>query len=537
MTAAACLTLAGIHFLVWCQRRAARADLVFTLTSVGIAFYAGCELSIMLAKTSEQFAAALRWMQVPTWVVVVSLPVFVRLHLRAGRRWLAWSVFALRSLALVLSFLSGQNLNYREVTGLRRIPFLGETVSLGVGIPNPWMLVGQLSLLLLVIFAVDATITVWRRGDRRQAVVTGGSIVFFTVTGMAQAVLVLWQIVDMPLTESFCFLGIVLAMGYEMSRETLRAARLSDELRESEERMTLASAAAGFGVWMWSIAPDQIWASERWLNIFGFPPDAVVTFDMLLQRIHPDDREAIDRQVRRAVTEGTEYAAEYRIVLPDGAQRWVAARGRAYSDGRGKAARMLGATLEITQRKAAETALKESNERFRRVVEASPSGILLVDQEGRITLVNEQLIQLFGYPRNELVGQAVELLAPERFRAEHQALRELFQKAPSARMMGQGRELSGRRKDGTEFPLEIGLSHLRSPEGILVLASVVDLTARKQAEAEALRQRNELAHVARVSTMGELAFFARPRIEPAAERDSAQCRSRGAFPARSLTRP
>ena len=214
MTAAACLTLAAIHFLVWCQRRTVWADLVFTLTSVGVAVFAACELSMMLAQTPEQFAAALRWIQVPTWVIVVSLVGFVRLHLRAGRPWLAWSVIALRSLALLLNFLVGQNLNYREVSRLRHIPFLGESVSLGVGVSNPWMLVGQLSLLLLVIFTVDATITVWRRGDRRQAVVTGGSIVFFSLTGMVQAVVVLWQMVDMPLTQSFFFLGIVVAMGW-----------------------------------------------------------------------------------------------------------------------------------------------------------------------------------------------------------------------------------------------------------------------------------------------------------------------------------
>jgi hypothetical protein len=129
MTAAACLTLAAIHFLVWWQRRTAWADLAFTLTSVGVAAFAGCELLMMLAQTPEKFAAALRWLQVPTWVIVVSLAGFVRLHFRAGRPWLAWSVFALRSAALLLNFLVGQNLNYRVVTGLRHIPFLGETVS------------------------------------------------------------------------------------------------------------------------------------------------------------------------------------------------------------------------------------------------------------------------------------------------------------------------------------------------------------------------------------------------------------------------
>ena len=234
-------------------------------------------------------------------MIVVSLAGFVRLHLHAGRRWLAWSVFALRSLALLLNFLVGQNLNYREVTRLRHIPFLGDSVSLGVGVSNPWMLVGQLSLLLLVIFTADATITVWRRGDRRQALVTGGSIVFFALTGMVQAVLVLWRMVDWPLTESFFFLGIVVAMGYEMSRETLRAAQLFDELRESEARMTLAAEAAGFGVWMWTIVSDRIWGSERWFRLFGFAPGEAVTFGMVMQRIHPDDRERVERAVRRAM--------------------------------------------------------------------------------------------------------------------------------------------------------------------------------------------------------------------------------------------
>ena len=333
MTAAACLTLAAIHFLIWCQRRTAWADLLFTLTSLAAAMYAGCELAMMRAETPEQFAAALRWLHVPTWVIVVSLAGFVRLHLRAGRRWLAWSVLALRSLALLLNFLVGQNLNYREVTRLRHVPFLGESVSLGVGVSNPWMLVGQLSLLLLVIFTVDATITVWRRGDRRLAVVTGGSIVFFALTGMAQAVLVLWRMVDLPLTESFFFLGIVVAMGFELSRETLRAAQLSDDLRESEARMTLAAEAAGFGVWMWTIVSNHIWGSEQWLRLFGFAPGEAVTFGMVMQRIHPDDRERVELAVRRAMEDQADYTGEYRISLPDGTERWLSARARVYPDG------------------------------------------------------------------------------------------------------------------------------------------------------------------------------------------------------------
>jgi len=359
MTAAASLTLAAIHFLVWWQRRTAWAYVVFTVTCVGVAAFAGCELSMMLAESPEQFAVALRWLHIPTWVIVVSLVGFVRLHFRAGRAWLAWSVFALRSSAMLLNFLVGQNLNYREVTGLRHIQFLGETISLGVGISNPWMLVGQLSLLLFVIFTLDATITVWRRGDRPLAVVTGGSIVFFALTGMAQAVLVLWQVVDMPLTQSFFFLGIVVAMGYEMSRETLRAAKLSDDLRESETRMTLAAEAAGFGVWIWNLAGNRVWGSEQALRLFEFPLNAEVSFDEVTQRVHPDDRERVATARDRAMRSGGNYATEYRILLADGSERWIASRGRLYMSGNGKPDRMIGAVVDITDRKMAELELAQ----------------------------------------------------------------------------------------------------------------------------------------------------------------------------------
>jgi PAS domain S-box-containing protein len=183
--------------------------------------------------------------------------------------------------------------------------------------------------------------------------------VFFVLAGTVQSVLVLWQIVQWPYAPSICFMGIVAAMAYEMSQEALRATQLSDDLRESEARMALAAEAAGFGVWMWSIARNQIWGSERWLRLFGFAPDAAVTFESVIQRVHPDDREGVECAVRRAVADRSDYAAEYRVVLPDNTQRWVAARGRVYPDTHGKPVRMMGATIDITERHRAESAARE----------------------------------------------------------------------------------------------------------------------------------------------------------------------------------
>jgi len=416
MTASACLTLAAIRFLVWCQRRTAWADLVFTLAAVGVAAFAGCELSMMLAKTPEQFAASLRWLHVPTWAIVISLTGFVRLHLQAGRRWLAWSVVIVRSLALLLNFMVGENLNYREVTSLRHVHFLGETVSLGVGVSNPWMLVGQVSLGLWLVFVTDAAMTVWRRGNRRQAVLTGGSIVFFALTGMVQAILVLWQMVDMPLMESFAFLGIIVAMGYEMSRETIRAGKLSDELRESEARMTLAAEAAGFGVWIWNIETNRVWGSERAIRLFEFPPNAGVSFDQVIQRVHPDDRERVAATRDRAIQTQGNYATEYRILLADGSQRWIASRGRYYLSADGKPARMIGAVVDITDRKQVEQDLvQKRNElahlsRVATVSELSGSLAHELNQPLGIILSNAQAAQELLQQDPPVVGEVSEIL-------------------------------------------------------------------------------------------------------------------------------
>ena len=163
---------------------------------------------MMRAETPVAFGTALRWGHAPIWVVFVSLVGFVQLYLRAGRSWLAWAACGLGTLSLILNFVFAPNLNYREITALRHVSCLGETVVVAEGVPNPWMLIGQLSLLLLMIFVADAAVTVWQRGDRRLAVVLGGSIVFLVGAGSGQAILTLWGIIHVPITASLFFLAM-----------------------------------------------------------------------------------------------------------------------------------------------------------------------------------------------------------------------------------------------------------------------------------------------------------------------------------------
>lgn len=128
------------------------------------------------------------------------------------------------------------------------------------------------------------------------------------------------------------------------------------------------------------------------------------------------------------------------------------------------------------------------DDRFRQVVEASPAGVLIVDGDGRIRLVNNRIEAWFGYSRNELTGQAVEMLVPDSIRPVHVGLRDQYFRAPEVRQLGSGRNLSGRRKDGTEFPCDISLHPLKTDHGVQIMVHVVDTTERLRLEAERRQQ-------------------------------------------------
>ena len=145
-----------------------------------------------------------------------------------------------------------------------------------------------------------------------------------------------------------------------------------------------------------------------------------------------------------------------------------------------------------------------ADDTFRQVFEAAPNAMIVVAAGGRIALVNAQAEKIFGYQRDELIGMPIETLIPERFRAQHAAYRDRFACDPQLRAMGAGRELFGRRKDASEVALEIGLNAISTVDGPFVVASVIDVTERRRAKAEAQDLRHELAHLSRVVTVGEL---------------------------------
>lgn len=163
----------------------------------------------------------------------------------------------------------------------------------------------------------------------------------------------------------------------------------------------------------------------------------------------------------------------------DGRQIVVSSRWALRTDSAGNPVSILESNRDITHR-------KNEEEKFRNLLESAPDAVVIVNGSGRIHLVNKQTEKLFGYPRQELIDQPVEILLPERFHDRHMADRSRYASSPHARPMGAGLELLGRRKDATEFPVEVSLSPLESGEGTLISSAIRDVTDRNRAE-EALR--------------------------------------------------
>ena len=169
------------------------------------------------------------------------------------------------------------------------------------------------------------------------------------------------------------------------------------------------------------------------------------------------------------------HACEGWRVRKDGSKFWAHVVITALSDQSGKVLGYTKITKDMTNRKRQE-------ERFRQVVESAPNAMVMINSHGRIEMVNLQTERLFDYPRQDMVGQLVEMLVPERFRSAHPEKRTMFFGEPRSRPMGAGRDLFGRRKNGSEFPVEIGLNPIETDDGLMVLSSIVDISERKRLE-------------------------------------------------------
>lgn len=243
---------------------------------------------------------------------------------------------------------------------------------------------------------------------------------------------------------------------------------------------------------IWVTDPGEnriIYVSPAYETIWGRTPESLYTSPRSwMDAIHPEDRDRILKAVLTRQALG-EYSEEYRIIRPDGSVRWIHERAFPVLSPPGSVYRIVGIAEDITERKHAEALLRESEEHFSEVVSMSPDAVVMVDEAQCIVFFNKQAEKIFGYEAREVLGQSLDLLLPSRFvEAHRQHIRSFGVANTAVRMMDErGREIFGRRKDGTEFPAMASISKLCRSGKTLFTAIIRDITEQKQAEEKICR--------------------------------------------------
>ncbi len=262
-------------------------------------------------------------------------------------------------------------------------------------------------------------------------------------------------------------------------------------LLETAATLKEAQRLAGIGNWLWDVINDvHTWSEEIYL-IYGRDPALLpAVYPEVQQYFTPQSWANLSAAVEKGLAEGTSYECDAEVVRPDGAHRWITARGEATKDESGNIIKLHGTVQDITQRKHAEQLISESEERLAGIINSAMDAVISVDEQQRIHLFNPAAALMFGMSATEALGQPLEKLIPERFRNAHEGhIRNFAQKGITARRMGVLGEISGLRANGEEFPIEASISHTSLEGGKLFTVILRDITERHRAEEE-IRQLN-----------------------------------------------
>lgn len=266
---------------------------------------------------------------------------------------------------------------------------------------------------------------------------------------------------------------------YATAFDVTHRKQVEEELRDSQRRYAQILEAVksyAYSVEVRDGLPSPTWHSEGCTAVTGYAPEELASKPNLwVDMVHPDDREMIRRYVARILANEDVPPIERRIRCKDGTLRWVQDTIVLHRNQAGRLIRYDGLVMDTTER-------KQMEDRFGRLFESAPDGMVVVDGDGGIILVNAHAEKLFGYAQRELLGQSIEILVPKRFRGAHVSHRLAYTATRRSRSMGPHGDLYCLRKDGSEFPAEISLSPIGTRNEVQICAAVRNIAERKEME-------------------------------------------------------
>ncbi|SHF32405.1 PAS domain S-box-containing protein [Arenibacter palladensis] len=257
------------------------------------------------------------------------------------------------------------------------------------------------------------------------------------------------------------------------------------ELLRKNQVLNFAERLSMIGNWQWNTITNEVTWSSNLYKIFNVDIETRLTYDTYFSFVHPEDKEMVTNHVQYSLEEKKFPDLLHRIKLRNGTVKNIQLLAEIMTNDAGEVIELVGTCQDVTEQRLEEI-------KFRGLLESAPDAMVIVNEAGKINMINKQAEKLFGYSAKELKGKSVEILIPEAYSAKHPGHRAGFFANPKTRHMGEGRELFAINKKGKLIPIQISLSPLKTKEGVLVSAAIRDITSQKIAEGKILKAKEEL---------------------------------------------